>query len=97
MPTRFLSDADLAQLSGFPAEIAGEDLVSYFTLAADDRRWLVDEHRGAANQLGLGLQYCTLSWLGFVPDDLHSAPPTAVHRVADQLGVDAGVLADYGG
>ena len=97
MPSRFLSDAELAQLSGFPAEIAAEDLVTYFTLAADDQRWLADEHRGAANQLGLGLQLCTLPWLGFVPDDLATAPPAALHRVADQLGVDAGVMVNYGG
>jgi hypothetical protein len=97
MPTRFLSDAELAQLSGFPAEIADEDLVTYFTLVDADRCWLLDEHRGAANQLGLGLQLCTLPWLGFVPDDFASAPPAAVRRLADQLDVDVGVLVDYGG
>jgi hypothetical protein len=32
MPTRFLTDAELAQLPGFPAGIAGEDLVTYFSL-----------------------------------------------------------------
>ena len=37
-----LSDAELAQLSGFPAEIADEDLVTYFTLVDADRRWLLD-------------------------------------------------------
>ena len=97
MPTRFLSDAELAQLSGFPTDIAAADLVTYFTLTEVDRRWLLDEHRGAANRLGAGLQYCTLSWLGFVPDDLTTAPPPVVGRLADQLTVDAGVLADYGG
>jgi hypothetical protein len=97
MPTRFLSNAELAQLSGFPAEIADEDLVTYFTLFDDDRRWLLDEHRGAANQLGLGIQLCTLPWLGFVPDDLASAPPPAVRHLADQLGINVGVLVDYGG
>ncbi len=70
MPTRFLSDAELAQLSGFPTEIAAEDLVTYFRLEESDRRWLIGEHRGAANRLGLGLQLCILAWLGFVPDDL---------------------------
>ncbi len=52
--------------------------------------------RGAPNQLGLGLQYCTLPWLGFVLDDPATASPTAVHCLSDQLGVDAGVLVDYG-
>ena len=36
MPTRFLSDAEVAQLAGFPAEVAAEDLVTYFDLAPDD-------------------------------------------------------------
>jgi hypothetical protein len=30
MPTRFLTDGELAQLSGFPAGIAGGDLITYF-------------------------------------------------------------------
>ncbi len=97
MPTRFLSDAELAQLAGFPADIAAEDLVTYFTLEADDARWAMRDHRGAANRLGLALQLCSLRWLGFVPDDLTSAPPAAVARLAGQLGVDPSVLADYGG
>lgn len=46
MPTRFLSDAELAQLSGFPADIAAEDLVTYFTLTEVDRRWLADDTVG---------------------------------------------------
>jgi hypothetical protein len=78
MPTRFLPDAELAQLSGFPAEIADEDLVTYFTLVDADRRWPLDEHRGGGNQLGLGVQLCTLPWLGFVPNDLAAAPSPAV-------------------
>ncbi|MDQ6948254.1 MAG: DUF4158 domain-containing protein, partial [Actinomycetota bacterium] len=28
--------------------------------------------------LGLAVQLCTLPWLGFVPDDVASAPPAAV-------------------
>jgi Domain of unknown function (DUF4158) len=97
MRTRFLTDAELAQLSGFPAGIAAEDLVTYFSLEPDDCRWVVRDHRGQANRLGLSLQLCALPWLGFVPDDLRAAPPAAVHRLADVLGVDPGVLADYGG
>ena len=33
---------------------------------------------------------------GFVPDSVSAAPAVAVQRLADQLGVDAGVLAGYG-
>src|SRR5271155_3188965 len=82
MPTRFLSDAELAQLAGFPTEVAAEDLVTYFDLEADDRRWLITGHRGEANRLGLALQLCSLRWLGFVPDDLTTAPAPAVDRLA---------------
>ena len=97
MPTRFLTDGELAQLSGFPAGIAGEDLVTYFSLEPSDRRWVVAGHRGQASRLGLALQLCALPWLGFVPDDLTAAPPAAVGRLAGQLGLDPAVLADYGG
>ncbi len=60
MPTRYLSDSDLARLSGYPETIADEDLVTYFRLADEDLRWLQAEHRRAANRLGLALQLCTL-------------------------------------
>lgn len=50
MPTRFLSDAEVAQLAGFPAEVAAEDLVTYFDLEPDDASWVLTGHRGAANQ-----------------------------------------------
>jgi anti-anti-sigma factor len=39
MPVRFLSDAELARLSGWPDEIADEDLVTYFALTGDDLGW----------------------------------------------------------
>ena len=56
MATRFLSDAELPRLSGYPEAIADEDLVTYFRLDAEDLRWLRAEHRGPANHLGLALQ-----------------------------------------
>ena len=40
MPVRFLSDPELARLSSWPDEIAEEDVVTYFTLTADDESWL---------------------------------------------------------
>ena len=97
MPTRFLTDAELAQLSEFPDEVAAEDLVTYFSLGPDDLRWLMAGHRGQANRLGLAVQLCTLPWLGFVPDDLGRVPVAALRRLAGQLGTAPEVLADYGG
>ena len=42
------------------------------------------------------VQLCTLPWLGFVPDDVASAPPAAVARLADRLGVVPAALSSYG-
>jgi Domain of unknown function (DUF4158) len=48
--------------------------------------------RGAADRLGMLVQLRTLPWLGFVPNDVRPAPPTAVAR----LGVDPAALSSYG-
>ena len=48
------------------------------------------------NRLGYALQLCALRFMGFVPDDLSSAPPEAVAFVAQQLAVEPDVLAAYG-
>jgi hypothetical protein len=45
MPVRYLSDPELARLSGWPDEIADEDAVTYFTLSADDLPWLAGFNR----------------------------------------------------
>ena len=42
------------------------------------------------------VQLCTLPWLGFVPDDVTSAPTAAVARLADRLGVVPAALSSYG-
>ena len=65
MPVRYLSDAELARLSGWPEEIADEDAVTFFTLTGDDLAWLAGFNRGD-NRLGVAVQLCTLSWLGWI-------------------------------
>jgi len=40
MPVRLLTDAVLAQLSGWPSELANDDLIAFFTLTDDDLGWL---------------------------------------------------------
>jgi hypothetical protein len=42
------------------------------------------------------VQLATLPWLGFVPDEVRAAPPVAVARLAERLGLDAGALEGYG-
>lgn len=101
MPARFLSDADLARLTGWPDAVTGDELAVFFTLPGEDVRWLVQEHRGAGNRLGLAVQRCALPWLGWVPDDLTGCPAAAVARLGDALGITssevAGLLVGYGG
>jgi len=57
------------------------------------------KHRGCrqANRLGVAVQLCTLPWLGFVPDDLATAPAAVVRKLAERLGTDPARLAEYGG
>jgi hypothetical protein len=99
LPFQFLSGAELARLSGWPDEIADADLITYFTLTRDDIGWLTSNVR-VENRLGAALQLCTLSWLGWIPDDLTACPAAAVDRVVTRLGLAGddlpGVLAAYG-
>ena len=95
MPVRFLSDAQREQLSGFPAELEPEALDRFFTLSGPDLAEVRRRH-GDQNRLGWSLQLCGLRMLGFCPDDVTTAPPSAVRFVARQLGVDPGVLDGYG-
>ena len=100
MPVRLLSDAELARLSGWPHDVADDDLVTFFTLTSDDLGWLGSNVR-IDNRLGAAVQLCTLPWLGWIPDDLNGCPSAAVDRLASRLGLAGadvpGLLAAYGG
>jgi hypothetical protein len=100
MPVRYLSDPELARLSSWPDEIAVEDVVTYFTLSADDLSWLAGFNR-QHNRLGVAVQLSTLPWLGWIPDDLAGCPPIALDRLAQALGIapdsSLTLLAEYGG
>ncbi len=92
-----MSDGQLVQFRGFPG-IGNDELVRYFTLTPADVAFVAARRgRGPSERLGLAVQLCTLPWLGFVPDDVRSAPPVAVARIAARLDVDPGALAGYGG
>lgn len=95
MPVRFLSEADRARLSMYPAEITEDDLGAHFTLSPDDQA-VVRRRRREHNRLGFALQLCTLRFLGFLPEDLMRAPRAVVSYLADQLGADASELLEYG-
>lgn len=92
MPTRFPSDAELARLTGWPAEIADADLVTFFSPTSEDLRWPHEAHRGSDSRLGLSMQLCALPWLGWVPDDLTGCrrqPAAAATRMtAEPVGCE---------
>src|SRR5450631_3203999 len=88
------TDEELDQLRRFP-DISREELIRYFTLTPADEAFVVARH-GAANRLGAAVQLCSLPWLGFVPDDVVSAPPVAVARLSKRLRIPVGELVDYG-
>jgi len=96
LATRVFSDVELERLRGFP-DIGRDELIRFFTLTPADVAFVdPGRGRGPADRIGLAIQLCTLPWLGFVPDDVRRAPPVAVMRVADALGVAARDLVDYG-
>jgi hypothetical protein len=83
------------QLRTFP-EISMDELFRYFTLTPADAAFVdPGAERGPGDRLGMAVPLATLPWLGFVPDDVASAPP-AVARLAERLGLDPGALREYG-
>ena len=89
MATRDVFSAEeLARLRGFP-EITRAELIRYFTVTRADEAFLRKFHT-RANVLGASVQLATLPWLGFVPDEVTSAPPAAVGRLAGHRGRRAG-------
>ncbi len=90
------SEDQLEQLRSFP-DIGKDDLIRYFTLTPADIAFVDPGHgRGPADRLGLAVQLATLPWLGFVPHEVTAAPPVAVARLADRMGLDPAVLEGYG-
>ncbi|MDT0547654.1 MULTISPECIES: DUF4158 domain-containing protein [Streptomyces] len=94
MAARVFSDEELEALRSFPA-IGKDELIRYFTLTPADEAFLRKFLR-PQTILGTAVQLCTLPWLGFVPDEVPSAPPAAVGRLARQLGLPVEVLRGYG-
>lgn len=95
MPVQFLSAAERARFTRFPATISTEDLHQYFTLTSDDLK-KASGQRGMHNRLGFALQVGTLRYLGYCPRVLHHAPRDVVAFVAQQVGVDPDALRKYG-
>lgn len=95
MATRdVFSEEEMAQLRAFP-QIGRAELIRYFPLAPADEVFV--RNRGPTNVLGAAVQLCSLPWLGFVPDEVGSAPADAVARLSERLGIGAGELVRYAG
>jgi hypothetical protein len=88
------SEEELAQLRGFP-QISRSELIRHFTLTSADEAF-VRRFRTGRNVLGAAVQLYTLSWLGFVPDEVALAPAAAVGRLSQRLGIAMGELRGYG-
>ncbi|MER5320944.1 DUF4158 domain-containing protein [Streptosporangium roseum] len=86
MSERMFSEEQLEQLRSFP-EITSDELIRYFTPTAADLAFVSPGGRGPVDRLGMLVRLCALPWLGFVPDDVASAPPAAVARLSERLGV----------
>jgi hypothetical protein len=87
MPSQLFTDAERARRNRFPEAIAYEDLIIFFPLSERDME-SIPRYSAPHNRLGYALQLCALRFMGFVPDDLSSAPPEAVAFVAQQLPPD---------
>jgi hypothetical protein len=95
MPGSFLTDAERDRLRRYPSDVPPEDLAAYFTLS--DRDLIqVRRQRGGPNRLGFALQLCTLRYLGFMPDALHSVPPAVLAHLAQQVGGPPDSFTAYG-
>ena len=95
MPVRLFTDAERERLNGFPSDVPPGDLLASFTLSDADLD-LIGDRRGGHNRLGDALQLKALPYLGFVPDDLTSAPSRVVAYLALQLSVPGEALTEYG-
>ena len=84
MPIGFLTEAEREQLNRFPEHIPEDDLSVFFLLSEADHH-AVNRQHDDHTRLGFALQLCTLRYLGFVPNDLGTAPSPAVGYVAEQL------------
>ena len=82
------------RLRTFP-DVSRVELIRHFTLAGADEAFL-RKFRTGRNVLGAAVQLCTLPWLGFVPDDVPSAPAAAVGRLSRRLDIPMGELRGYG-
>ena len=87
MPTRFLTDEQIAQFGRFAAAPPDQATLERFFFLDDADRDLIAKRRGDHNRLGFALQLVTVRWLGtFLTDPLH-VPLAVLDYVAAQVEV----------
>jgi hypothetical protein len=88
------TDQELESLRRFP-EIGRRNCSGSSPLPPADSAF-IDRGREPEDRHGLAVAVWTLPWLGFVPDDVASAAPAAVARLAEQFWVDPEEVRSYG-
>ena len=89
---RVLTEAQLETLFALPTSEA--DLALHWTLSPADHA-AIQGRRGDHNRLGFTLQLCALRYPGRLLRPGETIPRSALHHLADQLGVDPDALAAY--
>ena len=91
-PRTLLSSEQRVRLFSIPTDPA--EMTRHYVLGADDLA-LVGARRRASNRLGFAVQLCALRHPGGVLDPSESPPAPMVAFVAQQIGVDSALFADY--
>src|SRR3954454_4626226 len=90
---RVLTEAQLENLLALPT--TETELVRYWTLGDEDLA-IIGRRRRAHNRLGFALQLCALRYPGRVLCAGEVLSDAALFFVAEQIGTEPDVLADYG-
>ncbi len=91
----FLTAGERDALDSFPVEVDADVMLQCFTLGPEDHNEAVGRRYGPAARLAAGLQIGALRLLGFVPQDLSSAPDEILRFVADQVDAQPADLVEY--
>jgi TnpA family transposase len=93
MPARtLLSSEQRVRLFSIPTDPA--EMTRHYVLGPDDLA-LVGARRRTSNRLGFAVQLCALRHPGSVLDPSEAPPAPMVAFVAQQIGVDSALFADY--